>query len=920
MEPRSVRVEATGYQPLVVLVAAVAGGIVLDALLDPGYSCWLLLAIGSLILGWRARRRGCARISMALLLASVVGLGGTWHHVAWRRFPADDLGRRLDATPRPVCLEVDVESEPRRMPAPTRHPLANYPSRDETECVVRIRALRRGLQWRACDGRARLTVPGMTLDAHCGDRLRVLATASRPAPPGNPGEYDVAAAERGQRRLVRLNARSEDAVQVVRACRSWSWRRWLSDLREAGQQCLRRNVSAKQAALASALLLGTREQLDPDLNQTFFVTGLAHLLAISGLNVAIFAYGFWAVVRLGWLPRRLALVWVALLAVFYALLTGAEPPVVRASILVVCVCGARLLARQGLAYNTLAAAGLVVLAVNPTALFQTGTQLSFLAVAVLCREAAARPPRAAEDPLDALIDRSRPWWERLLRRVVAWSWQAFATSGRVWLMSLPLVAWRFHLVSPVALLLNPLVLLPAAVALYAGFLTLVLGSVWPAAASWTGSLCGGSLEFIDTLLAWGRSIPGNHYWTPGPTLPWVLAFYGAAALAPFWGLPRRWSWALVIGAAAVILSPLPRGGGRWPDSAESGAPWSCTFVSVGHGTSVLVEFPDGRTLLYDCGRLGWPAQGTRAIASTLWSRGVSRLDAIVISHADTDHFNALPDLLDRFSVGTVYVSPQMFARPNPAVSALRDAIWSRGVVCRMLSAGDRLWPDGPGRLEVLHPPVETTNGSDNSASVVLSIERDGRRVLLPGDLEGPGMERLLAQDPRRCDIVMAPHHGSAQGNSPALLAWARPDWIIVSGSAGRASVVARHYDPGPARLLHTAREGAIRLELSRESVRGWTWKGRWEPCALSPPRMGVQGPGAEPRESSSIVIAVTSGDGPVVTGSQHRVPLSRPILPDSFQCDQSAGPFRGARFSDTVALPVAGRRPRRNGRPLVSSW
>ena len=393
MEPRSVRVDATGYQPLVVLFVAVAAGIALDATLDPGFSLWLLVSFASLIASWRLRHRGWTRVATALLLTSVLGLGGTWHHVAWRRFPANDLGRQLDATPRPVCLEVDVESEPRRIAAPTRHPLANYPPRDETECLVRIRALRRGTQWGTCDGLARLSIPGAPLDTHCGDRLRVLAVASRPVPPGNPGEYDVAAAERGQRRLVRLQARSEAAVHVVRACRSWTWRRWLSDVRDAGQQCLRRHVSAEQAALASALLLGTREQLDPQLNQTFFVTGLAHLLAISGLNVAIFAYGFWAIVRVGWLPRRLALVLVALLAVFYALLTGAEPPVVRAAILVVCICGARLLARQGLAYNTLAAAGLFVLAINPLSLFQTGTQLSFLAVAVLCRDAAAHAAR-----------------------------------------------------------------------------------------------------------------------------------------------------------------------------------------------------------------------------------------------------------------------------------------------------------------------------------------------------------------------------------------------------------------------------------------------------------------------------------------------------------------------------------------------
>ncbi|MFO0868209.1 MAG: ComEC/Rec2 family competence protein [Pirellulales bacterium] len=844
MEPREERLVAAGYQPLVVLTTIVAAGMVLDrwgAL--PGW-VWPAGTLVSLVGWWPAWRMGQERTAMIWLCAAVLCWSGGWHAVAWNWFPARDLGRRLGPLPQPVCVEAEVLTEPRVWEAPARHPLASYPPRDEMECLVELRAVRERQQWRSCAGRARLVIATAKLAVHCGDRIRVYGLASRPAPPGNPGEYDGAAAERGQRRLCRLKVPDAAGVQQVRPGAHWTWTRWLAELRSGWQLRLRRFVPARQAPLAAALLLGTREQLDTELSHTFFVTGLAHLLAISGLNVAIFAYGFWAVVRLGWLPRRPALLLVAGLAVFYALLTGADPPVTRAAILVVCICGARWLGRQGLALNSLAAAALLVMVHQPAALFQTGAQLSFLAVAVLCRAAAAAPAPRADDPLERLKQRARPVWERGGRRLLASGNNALLTSAQVWLVSLPLVVWRFHLVSPVALLLNPLVLLPAAVALYAGFLTLLLGSVWPAAASVAGWVCGGVLTLIDQLLRWGRDWPASHYWTPGPTGEYVVGFYLAAAVLPLIGVTRRWCWTCAVAGVALMLIPgewFPRKSFRSPAKGETA--WSCTLVSVGHGTSALVEWPDGRRLLYDCGQLGWPPTGARAISGVLWSRGVSRLDAVVISHADTDHFNALPDLLERFTVGTVYVSPQMFERPSGAVRALRSSLRAHGVVCRTLHAGDRLWEVGDACIEVLHPPRDFVARSDNESSLVLLCTASGRRLLLPGDLEEEGMRCLLAQEPQMVDVAMAPHHGSTSRESGEFLTWASPGWIVVSGSASRLRA-AGPQTAAAATVWHTAREGALHLEFSRETVTLQAWCGRWKALATLPVRPASEAPRA----------------------------------------------------------------------------
>ena len=133
----------------------------------------------------------------------------------------------------------------------------------------------------------------------------------------------------------------------------------------------------------------------------------------------------------------------------------------------------------------------------------------------------------------------------------------------------------------------------------------------------------------------------------------------------------------------------------------------CTFVSVGHGCSVVLELPGGQTVLYDAGSLGSPEAAARSIASVLWSRSITHLDAVVLSHADIDHYNALPELLERFTVGVVYVSPVMFDPVLPsgsqtALEHLRKRIGDTGVPIREIWAGDRLRTRSDVRLAEHH--------------------------------------------------------------------------------------------------------------------------------------------------------------------------------------------------------------------------
>jgi competence protein ComEC len=248
-----------------------------------------------------------------------------------------------------------------------------------------------------------------------------------------------------------------------------------------------------------------------------------------------------------------------------------------------------------------------------------------------------------------------------------------------------------------------------------------------------------------------------------------------------------------------------------------------TFLSVDHGNAVLLELPGGGTLLYDGGTFGRGSTAARTIRQALWSRGIQRLDAVVISHADVDHFNGIPLLLEQVPVGSILLAHSFLDERQPAVVELCEAAARRGVPLRLLVKGDRLQYRPAHRalsaasleLEVLHPPPGWNMPDDNANSVVLELNWGNRRVLLTGDVEGPGLPALLGAAPGRCDILLAPHHGARSANPRELYDWAQPELVVISAGdpavRNRIEQVVRSRET---RVLSTAESGAITISLT----------------------------------------------------------------------------------------------------------
>jgi competence protein ComEC len=822
------------YQPLVVALVAFCIGILLDryALFSlfggnhpSPFTCWWLTALISWccwLVWWRRSRETGAAL---MLLLSVAATGGAWHHLQWHIFARADISRFADQHLRPACLEVLALESPSALPAPPRSPYRAIPSQCRSRLRVRASALRDGTGWSPVSGLCQLTVGGQLVNVSAGDRLQVFGQLQKIAIPKNPGEFDFASYARAHGRLSRLVSNSPDCVKTLPAAAIFSIGRWFDSVRASGEEQLRRYLNPHRVPLANAILLGQREAVSRETVTRYITTGTIHLLVVSGLHLGILVLGLLGIKNLGLLPRRTALTLIVVLVIFYALVAGARPPVVRAAVLAVLICLAAGTGRRVVAVNSLAAAGLVVLAFNPSDLFGVGPQLSFLAVATLIvfgSRFADQQKKRAKDPVRWLVRASRPWPVRAAVQFAHWNGCLLLATLAVWLVALPLVMQQFHVVTPVAILISPFVWPLITAVLLSGFALFLCSLLLPPLAGLCGWVCDHAIFGLERLIDFAEAVPGGHFWVTGPATWWTTGFYLGLLVCVVVSSKKWLPWRWKLGAFCLWVT---LGATLALSHCRTGGKLECGFVSVGHGGCVCLRMPDGTTILYDAGSLGSPEYAAQTIATYLWETGIRRVDGIVLSHADVDHFNAVPDLLRRFPVGAVYVSPAMFqavgnrGNDTTAPDQLRELLAEHRIPVQEIWSGDRLVVGSEVQVEVIHPPPEGVVGSDNANSITLAIEFAGRRLLLPGDLEASGLEAVIATPPYDCNVLLAPHHGSRHSAPSRFAAWCTPEWVVISGGSHRGiEPTVAIYERSGAEVLQTDLDGAIEVVVEPDGA------------------------------------------------------------------------------------------------------
>jgi competence protein ComEC len=797
-------IQSIWQAPLVPVAVAVTAGIVLDRKIEVPLFFSLPASLVLLAVWFWNRHKSRVQFPLLYLAFACGAAAAAYHH--WHReiYAANDIGEFAGRDPKPVVVRGLVEEEPLFHRQPEGDPLKSFTTVDSTTAVLRVNSLRQENDWLAVSGRARLIVSDRLQNVHVGDEIEVVGRLVAPSPPANPGEFDFQSYLKDRRIRAEVQVR-KTAAGVVRLNRGWSssfWG-WLALVRGWGERVLLERLPPETSGVASALLLGESSTMTFEDWDKYIRTGVIHVLAISGQHLMILAFFLWWTLRLAGVRRRRGAWLVGALLLAYALLTGFRPPIVRAAVVVLVAAFGVILRRPVMTANSFALAWLVVAALNPTDLFDTGCQLSFLSVAILYWGIGPWL-RKKRDPLEQLVDESRSWLERILRRIGAEIGLSYVITSVITVALFPLVAARYHLISLAGLVIAPPTIFLGAIALVAGFLLLPASLLWNPLAALLAWITHWSIAGCEYLVNKADGFPGSHWYVGDVSEWWLWGFYGGLlAVLAIRALQVRWRLVASAGLGWVCCGLVVQTFHTAPDE------FRCTFLAVGHGGCTVLETPDGRVLLYDAGSMNGPEVTRRQIAPFLWNRGIRRIDEIFLSHADMDHFNGLPALLERFPVGQVTCTPSFSEKEAPGVQYTLSALERFRIPVRTVRAGDQL-SAGPVDIEVLHPPQVGPEGNENARSMVLLVRHLGHTLLLTGDLEGPGLERVLDMQPPKIDILMAPHHGSRVSNTPVLAAWARPRAVISCEGLPRGLLRAPEpYTQANARFLGTWPHGAV---------------------------------------------------------------------------------------------------------------
>ena len=690
----------------------------------------------------------------------------------------------------------------------------------QTLTRVRIHQARHAEGWTSSDAVASVVIDDPLRGCYPGDLVELYGHWRLPPEPSNPGQFNLRAryAELGW--TAQLRVESSKQVVRIRTAEYLRLDRPLAMMTEGALATIERYVPFGQAPLTAALVLGQREQAHWELQEELLATGTIHMLSISGMHIDMVAVALMVAGLMLRLPRAPTLIGIVLICGLYAMLCGANPPVARAALMLTAACIARLLRWQLTSLNILAGAALLLLIQRTSIAFEIGTQLSFMTVAVLILTFPILQQR--QTPLRRLLE------SRQTSSQVAWgnakrfAWESLRSSFWVCFLSAPLVWNSFHILSPIAIVLNLVLWLPMLIALLSGLALIVFGWLPPVAAL-LGLLCGISLWILTQCVAFADAIPMSHFWRAAPPFWWLVMFYAIALSIVVWRGTRRASarrilWRSLAAWFAIGLACEPISL-WWRGMATQDGPGklAVTWIDVGHGTCAAIETPNGEFWLYDAGRLGDHERSYQPIANALWHLGYSRIDRMILSHADSDHYNAMPGLAKRFFPRELATTESVLKADKPLIVDLVSRLQRRDTRIATWRRGDRYAGRGGWEIEVLHPSFEQLDApkwSDNAKSLCLAIRFAGRTILIPGDLEPPGTQALVAQLPFRCDVMMAPHHGSLAARAEQVIQWAQPKWVVVSGSARAVSSrVIDAFTPPDGSLLITARDSALRAEI-----------------------------------------------------------------------------------------------------------
>ncbi len=781
--------------PFLYLAISLASGILLSSLLSLSFLPCVLGLVGFLLLAWLAFLLKKDRLAFALLLAATVFFGLNLHsreNTAYENNTvkifdfngyADFYGRLYRSSSYGV---------------------------GRTYLFLRVEKIRYLNKEEKTDGNLRVTVlhPGQypsPLKLKVGDWVKVSAQVLPVRDFRNFGAPRLANLRKNQN--IHNHAVTKSPLLVeLQGSNSFSVFRLTSSVRQRLTQKIEDHFSSaertglsEEGAVIEALLLGERGRLQEVTTRALQKSGLFHLIAISGAHIAIISYLLFGILKLFGLPKRLSYAILIGLLIFYALLVEGRASVFRAAIMSIVFLGGKLLWKNARLLNSISLSAFVLLLANPFYLFDMGFELTFAAT------------------LSIIL--FFPAVQKYLPRLPLKISDLFALSLTAQLGVLPFLASSFNRVSISSLFLNLAAIPLTGVVMGLGFIFLGLSF----ASSLLAQGLARALEFLVRVFLWIAHLfdPVSFfsYRIPTPPLPVILGYFFSLLLLLL--APRFKGQKLVaLAFFALFLVVLV----TYPFPAQFSKSLTLTFLDVGQGDCILVEFPGRKKMLIDGG--GVPDDsfdvGENVVSPFLWSKGIKRIDYLVLTHGHPDHMNGLKAVARNFKVGRFWES---FSPPQSlGYEELKASLGPFILQERVFRGFSR--QEGSVKMEILHPEEEEPfiREAVNEESIVLRLSLRETVFLLASDIDVGAESDLIEKDlPLQARILKSPHHGSKSSSSEEFLNKVQPKIVVITAGRGNLygvpnqEVLDRYRKLG-ARILRTDEDGAVQITADGQNI------------------------------------------------------------------------------------------------------
>ncbi|MEM9109424.1 MAG: ComEC/Rec2 family competence protein [Planctomycetota bacterium] len=727
-------------------------------------------------------RRHHAAYMVGLIAFALVG--GLWLIVQRDYVASDHIARYIHDEPAIASLRGTVSSSPREIkPDQGTFGAFNYQA-PGTLFELSIEAVDPGAGFEPASGNVLVRIKQHDHRLKLGQRIELIGWMSPIGPTQNPGEFDYRAYLERQGVSGRISLMSRGNWQPLGPPPRWTSAGIRRTFGDAAAASLRLGMpdDEEQRALLDALLLGRRTGEMAGLSDSFRAVGLSHVLSISGAHLGILLCLVWALGRLFIGRPSVVTVLVLLVLVFFLLAVPWRTPILRAAIMASVFCFGYGFGRRLTGVQVLSTATLIVLIWKPADLFSAGFQLSFGVVGGILLFTRPVSRWFLPEPEVKVIHPSS--WDLVMR----WLVDFFAVSVVAFAIAMPVVMYHFQLISPLAVLLSMLALPVLTVVLAVGYLKILVGLVSPAAGSLLAVPMAWAGDSLSGLVIQAQRWPGASITLSSqPSIAWTLGCV-AVVIALFAGL-------FFMRKLAFTCCVLLIFGWAWfeqrPNSVMVGPDRPALVLNmfaVGDGSCYLIRSGD-ETLMFDCGSQGYWQIGERSIVPALNALSVKRIDMLMLSHADLDHFVGVLDLLETVDVGEILVSPDVLReardQPRSAASYLVAAIREEGYEPRPVEQGWSMTM-GDSELALLWPAPGYVSEKNNNNSLVLSIESAGRRMLLNGDIQDEAIQQLLASDlSLKANVTDLAHHGSFVESSPGWLEAVGPSVVLQSSGPRR---------------------------------------------------------------------------------------------------------------------------------------